>query len=251
MPEQQSHGNCLFCLRDDGGFTAQEHIIPECAGNVEYVLPVGVVCDRCNNGRLSQLDQLFCELHPVKMRRTMLGIPSKTGAIPVLRLTEGTMKFIPGVNGAAPVIEIRSTSRNRLATTPTPSKDGGLEFVLKGSGGKRFTPRYAADLSRSLLKMAFESAWKDHGNRMYEATFDQLRGAILGEPFGGFFALYKRADWSDTGAAVTYQFLPEINGATQMWVGVNFAGVYLCAVTVPELSVRIPEHLWSVLTFNT
>lgn len=47
---------CLYCLREDRAFTSVEHVIPEGMGNKEIVLPVGVVCDKCNNGELSKLD---------------------------------------------------------------------------------------------------------------------------------------------------------------------------------------------------
>lgn len=47
-------GVCLFCLRDDGGFTSREHIFSEGVGNHKYVLQPGIVCDRCNNGPLAE-----------------------------------------------------------------------------------------------------------------------------------------------------------------------------------------------------
>jgi len=82
---------CLFCKRKDGGFTTQEHIFPESLGNTELVLPPGVVCDRCNNEKLSTLDQTICDFMPISLRRTMLGIPSKAGKIPGFRFSEGTI----------------------------------------------------------------------------------------------------------------------------------------------------------------
>lgn len=40
--------NCIFCKADSTGSCSVEHIIPESIGNTDYVLPPGVVCDRCN-----------------------------------------------------------------------------------------------------------------------------------------------------------------------------------------------------------
>jgi hypothetical protein len=40
--------NCIFCKVDSTGSCSVEHIIPESLGNTDYVLPPGVVCDRCN-----------------------------------------------------------------------------------------------------------------------------------------------------------------------------------------------------------
>jgi hypothetical protein len=40
--------DCIFC-RKGTSFKTVEHIIPESLGNVDHVLPKGVVCDACNN----------------------------------------------------------------------------------------------------------------------------------------------------------------------------------------------------------
>lgn len=39
---------CIFCLRSDRTFCSTEHVIPQSLGNDELVLPVGWVCDSCN-----------------------------------------------------------------------------------------------------------------------------------------------------------------------------------------------------------
>ncbi len=47
---------CIFCLTTTGKFISEEHVIPESLGNPEWLLPSGYVCDACNNGILSRLD---------------------------------------------------------------------------------------------------------------------------------------------------------------------------------------------------
>ena len=37
-----------FCNKDSSTSRSVEHIIPESFGNTDHVLPVGVVCDACN-----------------------------------------------------------------------------------------------------------------------------------------------------------------------------------------------------------
>jgi hypothetical protein len=180
----------------------------------------------------------------------MLGIPSKKGTIPLIRLSEGTMKFVPSVDGREPIIELRSTTTRRLTTIPVPLQDGGVEFTFRGTGGKRFTPRYAADLSRALLKMGLECAWLDHGEVVFEDRFDALRSLILGERFTGLFALYKNANWSEVGSDLTYQFFPINDSLTQMWVGLRHAGVYMLASSGSNAKEQIPRESWSVLTFD-
>lgn len=48
MEESAAH-RCIFCLKTDGGFKKEAHIIPESACNEDVVLPEGCECDRCNN----------------------------------------------------------------------------------------------------------------------------------------------------------------------------------------------------------
>lgn len=40
--------DCIFC-RKGKSFKSVEHVIPESLGNVDPVLPKGVVCDACKN----------------------------------------------------------------------------------------------------------------------------------------------------------------------------------------------------------
>lgn len=39
---------CIFCKNNSTGSKSVEHVIPESLGNKRHVLPVGVVCDKCN-----------------------------------------------------------------------------------------------------------------------------------------------------------------------------------------------------------
>jgi hypothetical protein len=65
-----------------GPFTSQEHVVPEGLGNKHLVLPMGVVCDPCNNGPLSALDGESLNFPPVAMMRTIRGVPTKQGRLP-------------------------------------------------------------------------------------------------------------------------------------------------------------------------
>ena len=40
---------CIFCKANSDGSISVEHIIPESLGNTSHVLPLGMVCDTCNN----------------------------------------------------------------------------------------------------------------------------------------------------------------------------------------------------------
>jgi hypothetical protein len=89
---RQIRNKCLVCGTTAGSFTSREHPFPESLGNTEIVLPPGVICDCCNNGPLSRLDQTICEFLPIQMRRTMLGVTSKAGLIPRTRFSTGVIE---------------------------------------------------------------------------------------------------------------------------------------------------------------
>lgn len=64
---------CLFCRRHDGGFDSEEHVFAYALGNRDYVLPPGVVCDRCNNGPLQTADKALSSFPPIEMLRAERG----------------------------------------------------------------------------------------------------------------------------------------------------------------------------------
>src|SRR4051794_24599438 len=72
----------MFCLRDDGGFLSEEHVIPETLGNETTVVPRGVICDRCNNGPLSVCDQALVTCPPISLLKTTQLIRNKKNRLP-------------------------------------------------------------------------------------------------------------------------------------------------------------------------
>ncbi len=137
-----------MCRAGDGGFTSREHPFPESLGNTDILLPAGVVCDRCNHGPLAVLDQTICDFMPIKVRRTMLGVASKAGSVPSTRSSTGVVEHIgPG--------ELRFNQNSRRDMLREVFRDGDrVRLHADLRGGRRMTPRYGSELSRSLLKMA-------------------------------------------------------------------------------------------------
>jgi hypothetical protein len=218
---------CLFCRKSDGGFTAPEHILPQSMGNTEAILPIGVVCDRCNHGQLAVIDEALCEFFPVKMRRTFLGIPSKNGTYPQLKLSKGTISYIPGRDGGEPILFFKENRPKLRMIANEASPEGNVAFTIPLSGGKPLNPPYASQLSRALLKCAFEYAWLDHGEQLLEPRFDHVRDAILGAPRDGFFAAAKETDHNHTEAVVSYNIESSGDGETRIAAGLLYAGVAL------------------------
>src|SRR5687768_18410135 len=74
--------DCLFCERSSIDSKSVEHIIPESLGNTVYILPVGVVCDKCNNYFSREIEGPLLSHNFFRQKRHCLGILSKKGRIP-------------------------------------------------------------------------------------------------------------------------------------------------------------------------
>ncbi len=73
---------CIYCLQDAGAFTSEEHVIPEAFGNDDAVLPVGYVCDVCNNNVLAELDEYLANFEAISLQR-VINVPyTKKGKLP-------------------------------------------------------------------------------------------------------------------------------------------------------------------------
>lgn len=81
---------CIFCKQDSSTSVAVEHIIPESLGNIDHVLPVGVVCDGCNQYFARKVERQILETPMFRLLRADMAIPNKRGRIPSWMPTLGT-----------------------------------------------------------------------------------------------------------------------------------------------------------------
>jgi hypothetical protein len=219
-----SDRGCLFCLQTDGGFSSVEHPIPESLGNTELVLPKGVVCDRCNNGRLATLDQGLTGLMPLKMRRTTLGITNKRGNVPVTVFQDTRLELVegrPALTGPAP----RSWQLEQVDARDPRWSVGTATLT----GGRPLRGRYAEQISRALLKVGFEAAWPELGERLMEEDFDELRTLILGERREpGYVFVVNYVDEKDGGHNIHFTAVAEPEtGRADLYVAAKMLGVYM------------------------
>src|SRR6185437_4426826 len=237
---------CLFCRRSDGGFTSREHVFPESIGNQELVLPPGVVGDRCNNTTLSKLDGSLCEFSPRGIRRTMLGVPSKAGKVPTFRFSEGTIEYRAPTRGGQPGLVFTARPGKEILREVDRLPNGQIKLEWNGSGGRRLTPRYASELSRSILKMALECAWIDHGPAMLESRFDHVRAAVLGERRNGCLIVGNRLNPTSNDGSLTYQFIQH-QGAWRVMAWVQLLGLYLGTDSrLPTPLAAVPDSMTSI-----
>ena len=75
-------GQCIYCRTTEGPFTSEDHVLPEGLGNDALVLSKGTVCDPCNHGDLSGLDEALLNYAPIASLRTLYVPYTKGGKLP-------------------------------------------------------------------------------------------------------------------------------------------------------------------------
>jgi len=73
---------CIFCKSKSNNSKSVEHIIPESLGNKDHILPVGVVCDKCNNYIAREIEKPLLDSPYFKHMRFNGVIPNKRNLIP-------------------------------------------------------------------------------------------------------------------------------------------------------------------------
>jgi len=76
---------CIFCEADTSNSKSVEHIIPESLGNQDHVLPVGFVCDKCNNYFAVKVERPLLESAYFTQLRQRQSITNKKGRLPAIR----------------------------------------------------------------------------------------------------------------------------------------------------------------------
>jgi len=164
---------CIYCLRKDGPFTSEEHIIPEALGNDDAILPKGYVCDDCNNGILSRLDSALVDFPPIKLLQVQFVTHIKSGAMPKANLQNVLIERTRPNH-------IRITAKDKSGEIKEKKGlgDGWYSWKMEFRGG-RMNPKL---LARSLFKIGLGFIALDIGHEAASsARFDHARQFIRGE----------------------------------------------------------------------
>lgn len=173
---------CLFCKRDSAGSKSVEHIVPESLGNTTFILPLGYVCDKCNNYFAREVEKPFLELPEIRLLRFQEAIPNKKNKMPEV---DGLL------NGTYPIkLKRRLNHHNEVINNAEVSTET-IDTILKASPKMTIiVPAFTNDMlppnnlitSRFLAKMALEALadkLKDIDNSLEElvndSQFDMLR----------------------------------------------------------------------------
>jgi hypothetical protein len=224
---------CLFCLRSDGGFTSREHVVSEALGNHEYILPPGVVCDRCNSRVLALVDEALVNFPPITLLRGERGIPTKAGKAVASKWGNATLFWGPE-RGTLNVVGGRKAVRHMQ----TDGKTSRGQLTLRTGGP--VTATRIRRMVRSIWKSTLEFIYLDHGADVaFDPHLDDLRAAVLDDKSHGW-ALLPRNATPTPNVQLTYE--PRIvDGRWTLPTVMNVFGVVF--VTDPMMRDFDPDDL--------
>ena len=167
---------CIYCLSTTEDFMSEEHIFPESLGNDELVLPKGYVCDKCNNGVLSQLDTALIKFEPVAFLQVHLVPHTKNGSLPKANFQNMTMERTSHNH-----IKIVLKDESGGIQNKAPLGDDWYSFSMN-IRGKSVTQKFIKMLGRALFKIALGIVALSQGREQAcSARYDSARKFILGE----------------------------------------------------------------------
>lgn len=202
---------CLYCGRKDGKFSSVEHVVPESMGNKELILPKGIVCDRCNNGILAQLDKYILNYGPIKFMLVYFRVPNKAGKYTEAKF--GNMKMYVTKTGMH--VDVDGLSAKHYAEEPI-QPDKSVKFKLRMKD-KKDTPATRKKLARALYKIALGAVCRYDSTLAYSDRFDEARDIILGKKdFSGYFIQFSNKPVG-TGS-VHHQFLESKDGGKNIMI---------------------------------
>jgi hypothetical protein len=176
LPNRESLNHCIYCLNKSAPFNSEEHIIPEALGNEELILPRGYVCDRCNNGILSRLDNFLLDFEPISFLRVIYSPYTKAGKLPKASYQNISIRKTHPRNVVLTAKDKSGWVKNLKET------DNGQTSFSINIKGKKFDPKI---IGRSLYKIALGMVTYDEGAEVaFDPKFDMARAFILeGENF--------------------------------------------------------------------
>jgi len=91
LPDR-SYMRCIFCKAESTASRSVEHIVPESMGNSNHVLPLGSVCDWCNQYFARKVERAVLESPTFRLIRASMEVPSKRGRVPNWEPGDGTVR---------------------------------------------------------------------------------------------------------------------------------------------------------------
>lgn len=191
MATKQIPNQCIWCRGEPpiATFNSESHVLPECVGNKrQQVLPLGIVCDRCNN------------YFGTKVEVTLINDPIFEARVGILQLRDKNCEYAyeRSSSGIHRIAHMEAEISDNKVTLVTQYEIGGQPSkpydIRKIEKTKYYHRRDLALLSRAVHKIAFESlAYIIFVKGRYEdidvfaGSFDAIRRwSRYGEPQSSF-----------------------------------------------------------------
>lgn len=142
---------CIFCKKKSDFSKSVEHIIPETLGNKKTILPVGCVCDGCNNYFATKIEKFVLESEEFNYLRFNQMIENKKGKIPEAKiLVNGVPATARRLNSKSTELGFSPEDYNKILKQLKYSEK--LQIIIPMTGD----PPKDIHVSRWLAKMALE-----------------------------------------------------------------------------------------------
>lgn len=185
------HLRCLFCKQDSSASKSVEHIIPESLGNSTLVLPVGYVCDKCNNYFARKVEKPFLEQQDIKLLRFQEAVLSKKKRIPPVQ----------GILNNEHVVEIEKKKVNNDVNTDIKVPPQAFSELLKEQKSQLIIPAFTdynsikctRIVSRFIAKMALEALAAKLSS--FDNSLDTLVDDVQFDPIRDYARLGTTKNW--------------------------------------------------------
>ena len=174
---------CIFCKCDSTDSKSKEHIVPESLGNLSRILPVGIVCDSCNNNFARKVEKPVMDSDFVSVNRFTHIVPNKKGRMPVL---QGILNRNIVVRARRSLdgdffLEVPPEILQHLIKEP---KDGHFILTTTGKGpDKKIFSRFLAKVAVEALAHKFLKGSLSLDEFIDDTQFDPIRNhARKGSP---------------------------------------------------------------------
>jgi hypothetical protein len=169
--EEYKNKKCIYCLSETGDFNTEEHVFPESLAGDQIYLPKGYVCDKCNNGISSQLDNALINFEPIAVLRVQFTPYTKAGKLPRANFQNMVYEKTDPNH-----IKITAKDKTALPKNKKTLEDGQVAFNLTWKGKKLDWKLYA----RAIYKIAFGLIAHDLGHEaVFDAKYQPARDFIL------------------------------------------------------------------------
>ena len=148
--------------------------------HADVTLPFGAVCVECDNTLGRQVDEALVHLFEVLFIRGLFRVLDAAGnTVDSIPLTNGTLTF-----GASGEIDIKVTSGRWIEDR------GNREVAATVRHSRRNSGDQWRRTARAVMKLGLNLLYSEQGpESALGADLDDIRGAVLGEPYEGFLLI--------------------------------------------------------------